>query len=173
MNMLKKYWFRLNFGCKGTDFLIKWSGEMYRSSAGETLLLLAGVDPSPLCLALQNCQQRSKGLNFLGLCEVLGTPAGCFILILLGLRCHLRSSEDSWSWCSRWSSRVGQGGEGGCRSLTYTQWAQPCSKHAKHKWFPKLSILCSFLTRMKWTNCTKENSSEKHDTVFPASVCYF
>lgn len=39
INKLRQYWFGLDLGCKGTDCVIKWSGEMQRDQGAEALLL--------------------------------------------------------------------------------------------------------------------------------------
>lgn len=65
MNKQRQYRFGLGLGCKGTDCLIKWSGEMHRHRAGETLLLLAGVGPNLLQLTLAKLPAKLQGSTFL------------------------------------------------------------------------------------------------------------
>lgn len=74
--MLRQYWFGLDLRCKGTDFLIKWSWEKHRGRAGEALLLLAGVDPSPLCFALPKLPANTQGSDLLGTTRGPGDTRG-------------------------------------------------------------------------------------------------
>lgn len=82
-----------------------------------------------------------------------------------------RAASDSTckTYAALWSCSSQRTMSAGCTVwVSAAGWAQP-----KHQCLPKLNILHSFLTRIKWTNCTKENSSEERDTIFPASVCCF